>query len=129
MFSKRALPFFLIAILWMAGANHCVIESIFSESESSREDCPAHAPSDSASHSEGQPCGAKQITTHRVALTSGVIDNASDFAALGISLGHVEDHVRLSTKHSILAAESPSIPISNRLVSLCIASNAPPMIA
>lgn len=118
----------LFVLLFIVGTNHCAFEALFSRNICAQgSNCPLHDPADSGSHKEGHPCGTQQnISTSKSLINSGleaapifdhtVADLLSSRNLVGpkIILSMCQDWQR--------NLSDPDDP----LVSLSIASNAPP---
>ena len=106
--------------------NHCVLEQLLKRADCSSSECPVHSTADPDSHRDGAPCGVKQMNPSRVSaeLPSSIV--FLDF------FGHtsIELAFPLPVRHSILnIAEYSHEQFFNPFSALCIASNAPPVVA
>ena len=121
----------LFVLLWIAVTNHCALEYVFGANTStSQGECESHPDKSSDSHQEGQPCatkllvaGGKQLQIKaKVAVGEQTLVRAV-YAAVVI-FAEVR-HLRAQKLTNNLLHD----PFSQPLLSLSIASNAPPALA
>ena len=121
----------LFVLLWIAGTNHCALEYVFGANASSTQgECESHPDKSSDSHQEGQPCATKSLVaggeqlqiTAKVAVDEHTLVRAVYAAVL--MFAEVQ-HLRAQQFTSDLLHD----PFSQPLISLSIASNAPPVSA
>ena len=121
----------LFVLLWIAGTNHCALEYVFGANASSTQgDCESHPDKSSESHQEGQPCATKSLVAGGEQLQIKVKVAASEPALVQAVYAAVlmfadEQH----SKTHQLANDLLHDPFSQPLISLSIASNAPPVLA
>ena len=121
----------LFVLLWIVGTNHCALEYVFGASASTaRGECGSHPDESTDSHQEGQPCATKSLLAGgehlqikaKVAATEPTLVQAVYAAVLMFG---EEQH----SKTYKLANDLLHDPFSQPLISLSIASNAPPALA
>ena len=121
----------LFVLLWIAGTNHCALEYVFGANASSTQgDCESHPDKSSESHQEGQPCATKSLVAGGEQLQIKVTVAASEPTLVQAVYAAVlmfadEQH----SKTHQLANDLLHDPFSQPLISLSIASNAPPVSA
>ena len=121
----------LFVLLWIAGTNHCALEYVFGGNTSTTQgECESHPDKSSDSHQEGQPCATKslvaggeqlQIKT-KIAASEPTLVRAFYVAVLMFA---EEQHFKTRQLTNDLLHD----PFSQPLISLSIASNAPPVSA
>ena len=115
----------MIALLWVVSVNHCAFESLFSNSKVAQTDCTSHSKNGPDSHAEGQPCAVKALSAQQqtdlvpVHLYSVLVSNIFPY--------------KLPAQLNIFQLYDPNPTgvgwvLLNPLISLSIASNAPPVI-
>lgn len=121
----------LFVLLWIAGTNHCALEYVFgANSSTSQGECESHPDKSSDSHQEGQPCATKSLVAGgeqlqikaKVAVGEQTLVRAVYAAVLMFA------EVR-QLRAQQLTNDLLHDPFSQPLISLSIASNAPPVSA
>ncbi len=117
----------------MAGTNHCAFEYVLGDNAPTTQgECESHPVSSSDSHQEGQPCAAKSIAAGggqlQIKAKVAASDPNTNLAVYVVFLQFAE--VQHSKTHQLandLLYDHD--PFSQPLLSLSIASNAPPALA
>ena len=121
----------LFVLLWIAGTNHCALEYVFGASASTTQgECESHPDKSSDSHQEGHPCVAKSLvaggeqlqTKAKVAVSKA---NLVQVVYAAVLMFAEEQH----SKTPQITSDLLHGPFSQPLISLSIASNAPPVLA
>lgn len=121
----------LVVLLWIAGTNHCTLEDAFgASSPTSQGECEGHSDSSSDSHKEGEPCATKSLVAggEQLQVRAKVAASEPTFerAVYGAVLKFAEEQHLITQQ---LATDLLHDPCSQQLLSLSIASNAPPALA
>lgn len=121
----------LFVLLWIAGTNHCALEYVFGANASSTQgECESHTDKSSDSHQEGQPCANKSLVAGGEQLQIKVKVTASEptlvRAVYAAVLMFSEEQHSKDHQH---ANDLLHDPFCQLLISLSIASNAPPVLA
>lgn len=121
----------LFVLLWVAGTNHCALEYFFSVNAATAQgDCESHSDKSADSHKEGQPCAAKSIVAGGEQLQVKTKIAVSDLAQIHLVFAALlnfgtEQDFKVPRDFNDLLFD----PFTQRLSSLSIASNAPPVTA
>lgn len=123
----------LFVLLWIAGTNHCAFESLFSADVSNAQgDCQSHPENSSDSHKEGQPCVTKLLPATGEQIQAKVISDLSN-SLQNFNYIVLLSRLMLSEQYTSAAPPAsrgdPHKASYQSLVSLSIASNAPPATA
>ncbi|MBP9838350.1 MAG: hypothetical protein KBC84_06515 [Proteobacteria bacterium] len=116
----------LIAIFWVLASNHCAFENqiLGSEDTQSSDECAGHQNQDPKSHAEGKPCSLEAINTQQQKL----VHSPYIFVGLFQIIVPYSNETNLGNKNVLVKTQTDIHPIgSNALISLSIASNAPPV--
>lgn len=121
----------LFILFWVAGTNHCAIEFLFSSgTPSTQGECEKHSEKSPDSHQEGQPCISKALISSDKPNLTGVKLVQDSLAPVNLFLQALVSGFKDDTQVSnFLLYDSALEPYGGRLVSLTIASNAPPTTA
>lgn len=116
----------ILLLLWLVAVNHCAFESLFSaKSPVQSEDCHSHPKEDPSSHPEGLPCTQQTLVS-----SSQQISFELSHVVLSEILILNEQPVKLIfVNKSFIDRDDISSVGLTHLLSLSIASNAPPITA
>lgn len=115
----------LIATLFFVATNHCAFESLFSEHSSVAAECSSHSKEDPASHSEGNPC-TPTFATYQSQIELVPVALVFNDSLLSHLLSVFATPSFNFTSSEFSARQENSLNKLDPLVSLSIASNAPP---
>lgn len=105
--------------------NHCALEGLFSSKNPVQSDCQSHPEGDPGSHPEGSPCSQSVISSFKQSTVAQALVSVDLIPQTNLSEPTASLQVLLSARE----VEDIALADTTLLISLSIASNAPPVIA